>query len=143
MLLGNVLMVPVADSLLYIQPLYVASSRNPIPTLQDVIAVYGKNQPAGIGQTLSQALSQVFNSTIAVTPSNVTGPGQLSPEVRALLTDAQHQYQQSQVDLKAGNLGAYQTDINNLESDLNEVAQLTGGTVNTTTTTTTNPINPS
>jgi uncharacterized protein len=141
-LLGNVLMVPVADSLLYIQPLYVASSRNPIPTLQYVIAVYGKNA-VGIGQTLSQALSQVFNSTIAVTPSNVTGPGQLSPEVRALLADAQHQYQQSQVDLKSGNLGAYQTDINNLESDLNEVAQLTGGAVNTTTTTTTNPINPS
>jgi uncharacterized membrane protein (UPF0182 family) len=141
-LLGNVLMVPVANSLLYIQPLYVASSRNPIPTLQYVIAVYGKNA-VGIGQTLSQALSQVFNSTIAVTPSNVTGPGQLSPEVRALLTDAQHQYQQSQVDLKAGNLGAYQTDINNLESDLNEVSQLTGGSVNTTTTTTTNPINAS
>jgi uncharacterized protein len=142
-LLGNVLMVPVADSLLYIQPLYVASSRNPIPTLQYVIAVYGKNQPAGIGQTLAQALSQVFSSTIAVTPSNVTGPGQLSPEVRALLSDAQHQYLQSQVDLKAGNLGAYQTDINNLESDLNEVSQLTGGTVNTTTTTTTNPLSPS
>jgi uncharacterized protein len=142
-LLGNVLMVPVADSLLYIQPLYVASSRNPIPTLQDVIAVYGKNQPAGIGQTLSQALSQVFSATIAVTPSNVTGPGQLSPEVRALLDDAQHEYLQSQIDLKAGNLGAYQTDINSLESDLNEVAQLTGSTVDTTTTTTTNPLNPS
>jgi hypothetical protein len=87
-------------------------------------------------------LSQVFNSTIAVTPNSVTGPGQLSPEVRALLDDAQHQYQQSQVDLKSGNLGAYQTDINNLESDLNEVAQLTGAAVDTTTTTTTNPINP-
>ena len=140
-LLGNVLMVPVANSLLYIQPLYVASSRNPIPTLQYVIAVYGKNNPAGLGQTLSQALTQVFSATIAVTPSNVTGPGQLSPEVRALLADAQHQYQQSQADLKAGNLGAYQTDINSLENDLNEVAQLTGGSVNTTTTTTTSPSN--
>ncbi len=135
-LLGNVLMVPVADSLLYIQPLYVASSRNPIPTLQDVVAVYGKN-PAGIGQTLSQALSQVFLAPVAVTANNATGSGQLSPQVRALLADAQQAYQQSQTDLKAGNLGAYQTDINNLESDLNEVSQLTGGTVDTTTTTTT------
>ena len=40
-LLGNVLMIPVADSLLYIQPLYVESSRNAIPELQQVIAVYG------------------------------------------------------------------------------------------------------
>ena len=46
-------------------------------------------------------------------------------------------YQQSQTDLKAGNLGAYQTDINNLENDLNQVETQTGGTVTSTTTTTT------
>ena len=54
-LLGNVLMIPVADSLLYIQPLYVESARNAIPELQQVIAVYG-NRPAAIGPTLSSAL---------------------------------------------------------------------------------------
>ena len=52
-------------------------------------------------------------------------------------TQAQTAYQQSQTDLKAGNLGAYQTDINDLESDLKQVQQLTGGTVTPTTTTTT------
>jgi uncharacterized protein len=136
-LLGNVLMIPVANSLLYIQPLYVASSRNPIPTLQQVIAVYGK-QPAGIGATLSDALQQVFGATVSVT-ANTGGTGQLSPQVRALLADAQRQYAQSQTDLKAANLGAYQSDINALENDLNQVAALTGGTVTSTTTTTTNP----
>ena len=50
-LLGNVLMIPVADSLLYIQPVYVESSRNAIPELQQVIAVYG-NLPAAIEPTL-------------------------------------------------------------------------------------------
>ncbi len=137
-LLGNVLMVPVANSLLYIQPLYVASSRNPIPTLQQVIAVYG-NLPAGIGGDLQTALTQVFQQTVSVSSGNGTGTGQLSPEVRSLLADAQHQYQQAQSALAAGNLGAYQNDINTLESDLNQVAQLTGGTVTSTTTTTTNP----
>ena len=48
-------MIPVANSLLYVQPLYVESSRNPFPELQRVIAVYG-NQPAAIGNTLSAAL---------------------------------------------------------------------------------------
>ena len=38
-------MIPVANALLYIQPLYVESSRNPFPELQRVIAVYGN--PAG------------------------------------------------------------------------------------------------
>ena len=54
-LLGNVLMIPVANSLLYIQPLYVESARNAIPELQQVIAVYG-NLSAAIGPTLSSAL---------------------------------------------------------------------------------------
>jgi uncharacterized membrane protein (UPF0182 family) len=134
-LLGNVLMIPVADSLLYIQPLYVESSRNAFPELQRVIAVYGKQ--ASIQPTLAGALTQVFQAPVSTTPATQGGTGNLSPQVRALLDEAQTAYQQSQTDLKAGNLGAYQTDINNLESILQEVQQLTGGTVATTTTTTT------
>ena len=141
--LGNVLMIPVANSLLYIQPLYVESSRNAIPVLQNVIAVYG-NQPAAIGDTLASALSVVFKAPVSTSPGG--GTGTLSPQVRSLLDSAQTAYQQSQTDLKAGNLGAYQTDINTLESDLVAVQQLTGGTVpssssssTTSTTTTTSP----
>ncbi len=134
-LLGNVLMIPVADSLLYIQPLYVESSRNAFPELQRVIAVYGKQ--AAIKPTLAGALTQVFQAPVSTTPGTESGPGTLSPQVRALLDQAQTAYQQSQTDLKAGNLGAYQSDINTLEALLQDVQVLTGGTVATTTTTTT------
>jgi uncharacterized protein len=133
-LLGNVLMIPVANSLLYIQPLYVESSRNAIPLLQNVIAVYG-NQPAVIGSTLSEALTKLFAAPVSTTPGNPGSTGTLSPQVRSLLDEAQTAYQQSQTDLKAGNLGAYQTDINNLEALLLQVQQATGGTIPTTTTT--------
>jgi hypothetical protein len=135
-LLGNVLMIPVANSLLYIQPLYVESSRNAFPELQRVIAVYG-NQPAAIGSTLSEALTKLFAAPVSTAAGPPGSNGTLSPQVRSLLDQAQTAYQQSQTDLKAGNLGAYQTDINNLESFLQQVQQLTGGPVPTTTTTTT------
>ena len=134
-LLGNVLMIPVANSLLYIQPLYVESSRNAFPELQQVIAVYGTQ--VAIDSTLSGALSQVFQAPVSTTPGTSGPTGSLSPQVRSLLAQAQQAYVQSQTDLKAGNLGAYQTDINNLETFLNEVQVLTGGTSTTTTTTTT------
>ncbi len=134
-LLGNVLMIPIADSLLYVQPLYVQSSRNAFPELQEVIAAYGKT--VTIDTNLQGALSQLFQSPVSTTPGTSGPSGALSPQVRSLLDDAQTQYQQSQTDLKAGNLGAYQTDINNLEKDLEQVQQLTGGTVTSTTTTTT------
>jgi hypothetical protein len=141
--LGNVLMIPIANSLLYIQPLYVQSSRNTFPELQQVIAVYG-NQPAAIGATLSDALTTLFAAPVSTTPGGSGSPGEaLSPQVRALLNAAQQAYAQGQADLKAGNLGAYQNDIQTLESNLQEVQQLTGGTVTPTTsgttTTTTSP----
>jgi uncharacterized membrane protein (UPF0182 family) len=132
-LLGNVLMIPVANSLLYIQPLYVQSSRNAFPELQDVIAVYGKQ--VAMQPTLSAALTKVFQAPVSTTPGETGGTGALSPQVRSLLDQAQTAYQQSQADLKAGNLGAYQSDINSLESFLQEVQTLTGGVAASTTTT--------
>ncbi len=139
-LLGNVLMIPVADALLYIQPLYVESSRNAIPVLQRVIAVYG-NQPAALGNTLSAALSTLFQAPVSTSSAaGGTSSASLSPQAQALLAQAQTAYQQAQTDLKTGNLGAYQNDINNMESNLQQVQALTGGPVaSTTTTTTTNP----
>jgi uncharacterized membrane protein (UPF0182 family) len=139
-LLGNVLMIPVANALLYIQPLYVESSRNAFPELQRVIAVYG-NQPAAIGNSLSSALSTLFAAPVSTTSAaGGTSTASLSPQAQALLAQAQAAYSQAQADLKAGNLGAYQNDINSLESNLQAVQALTGGPVaSTTTTTTTNP----
>ncbi|HWE69067.1 MAG TPA: UPF0182 family protein [Acidimicrobiales bacterium] len=138
-LLGNVLMIPVADALLYIQPLYVASTRNAIPELQNIIAVYGTT--AAIGTTLGDALTQVFQAPVSTTVTPGGSSGALSPQVRQLLADAQALYTQSQADLTAGNLGAYQNDINSMEKDLQQVQTLTGATppppVGTSTTTTT------
>jgi uncharacterized membrane protein (UPF0182 family) len=131
-LLGNVLMIPVANALLYIQPLYVESARNAFPELQRVIAVYG-NQ-VQIAPSLSAVLSLVFAAPVSTSPNVTNSTGGLTPQVRSLLNAAQQAYEQSQTDLKAGNLGAYQTDIQTLESNLQEVQQLTGGTVGAVTT---------
>jgi hypothetical protein len=59
-----------------------------------------------------------------VTPGGTSSA--LSPTVRQLLSDAQTFYAQSQIDLKAGNLGAYQNDITSMEEDLQQVQTLTG-----------------
>ena len=139
-LLGNLLQIPVAGSLLYIQPLYVESSRNPFPELQRVIAQYG-NQSATIDNSLSMALNKLFVAPVQIAPSGGSGTSTtLSTQALALLAQAQASYQQAQTDLKAGNLGAYQNDISALEAALQGVQALTGGPVaSTTTTTTTNP----
>jgi hypothetical protein len=143
--LGNVLMIPIADSLLYIQPLYVQSARNSFPELQGVIAVYGKQAALGTGGTdnnaqeaLQDALTQVFQAPVSTTPG---GGGTVSPQVQNLLADAQQAYQQATADLAAGQLGAYQNDITRMENDLQTIRQLTGnsGTTTPSSTTTTAP----
>jgi hypothetical protein len=144
--LGNVLMIPIADSLLYIQPVYVQSSRNSFPELQGVVAVYGKQAALGTGGTdnnaqvaLQDALTQVFQAPVSTTPG---GGGTVSPQVQNLLADAQQAYQQATTDLAAGQLGAYQNDITRMENDLQTIRQLTGtsGTTSPSSTTTTTTV---
>lgn len=89
-----------------------------------MIAVYG-NTPA-IGTTLADALTQVFQAPVSTTVTPGGTSSALSPTVRQLLADAQAFYQSSQADLTVGNLGVYQNDINSMESDLQQVQQLTG-----------------
>ncbi|MDP9389537.1 MAG: UPF0182 family protein, partial [Actinomycetota bacterium] len=58
--LGNVQVIPVENSLLYIRPLYVQSARNPLPEFKRAIVVFGNK--AVIGNTLQEALTQVFGA---------------------------------------------------------------------------------
>jgi uncharacterized membrane protein (UPF0182 family) len=55
--LGNVIVVPINQSLIYVQPLYVEAAANPVPRLADVIMVY--NKQAYHGANLNAALCQL------------------------------------------------------------------------------------
>jgi len=158
-LLGNVLMVPIDQSMLYIRPLYVESSRNALPTLQKVIVVYvGQNgSQVYMENTLEEALQDAFATSIPIgtgspgTGSPGTGTGSsTSPnqaQINQLIAQADQLSAQVQADLKAGNLGQYQTDVTSLVSLVQELQQLSStaatpatpakGTGSATTTTTT------
>ncbi len=59
-LLGNTLMVPVGNSIIYLRPFYVASSSNPLPQLTDVIGVLG--QKVVVDSSLGGTLSTLLNT---------------------------------------------------------------------------------
>ncbi len=59
--LGEVAVVPIDQTLLYVQTVYVESSANQIPTLKDVVVVYnGKAYQSG-NASLDNALCQITN----------------------------------------------------------------------------------
>jgi uncharacterized membrane protein (UPF0182 family) len=125
-LLGNNLMVPLDQSVLYIRPLYVSSSSNPLPQLRYVIAVF--NQDVGISSTLSGALSQVLGANITAggstgggaTGGGSTGGGSTSGGHTAsfYLKQAAADYAAAQVALTAGDLGTYQADIESMNKQI-------------------------
>lgn len=56
---GNLLVIPIEKSLLYIEPLYLVAEQNQLPTLVRVIAVYGSR--IAMAETLEGALDAVFS----------------------------------------------------------------------------------
>ncbi|MBW4466627.1 MAG: UPF0182 family protein [Pegethrix bostrychoides GSE-TBD4-15B] len=55
---GNLIVIPIEQSLLYIEPLYLIAEQNQIPTLVRVIAVYGSR--IVMAETLEGALNAIF-----------------------------------------------------------------------------------
>ncbi|HUY64280.1 MAG TPA: UPF0182 family protein [Acidimicrobiales bacterium] len=128
-ILGNVLMVPVGQAVLYFRPLYVQSSRNSLPVLQKVIAVYGGagGSQVAMGDTLAQALDSVLQASVPLNgqapSSSASAPSALSSQIQSLIAEANTLAQQVQNDLKQGNLGQYQTDVNALEAVIQQLQQ--------------------
>jgi len=56
---GNLLAIPIEESILYVEPIFLEASSSELPELKRVIAAYGKN--VAMGETLNQALSAVFS----------------------------------------------------------------------------------
>jgi hypothetical protein len=146
-LLGNTLMVPVGQSVIYLRPLYVAATSNPQPALNSVVGVLGRT--VKIESTISGVLSDLFNigvnlpnsgqsggSAPVSTPQQATVPAAVQND----LNQAQTDYTNAQTALQQGQLGAYQVDISAMENQILAAlrAESSSGkstTGNTTTTT--------
>jgi len=128
--LGNLLVIPIEQSLLYIRPLYVEATGTPLPQLKKVIAVFGDR--VVMKDSLREAISVLFPGSspttleqqgagqIASPPPGQTSPGTggaggtppVAASVADLLTQASARFQDADNALKAGDLAAYQKATN-------------------------------
>ncbi len=139
-LLGETLMVPVANSMVYLRPLYASPTTNPQPQLQYVVGVLGKT--VEIESTLSAVLSNLLNTTVTLpSESGVSSTGTVPAAVSGILQQAQTDYDNALIALKAGNLSQFQNDINQMQQAISQAQDVIGATTPgaTTTTTTTVP----
>jgi hypothetical protein len=108
---GDFLVIPLVDSLLYVQPVYVESDQpNAIPELKRVVVVNGST--IGIGPTLREAL---IDSVSGVAPpegeEEAPPEGSVEEQVRSLLDQAAQHFAAAQAALRAGDLATYQSEI--------------------------------
>jgi len=139
-ILSNLLTVPVEESLLYVQPIFVqGSAPNSFPLLQKVAVFY--NDQVGYSTNLADAIREVVSGEQPTEPPPEDGGAQPPPppsgggneSVQGLLTQANQEYQAAQRALADGNLAEYQQHIDTMARLLQQALASEGGTPTTTT----------
>jgi uncharacterized membrane protein (UPF0182 family) len=124
---GNLLTVPIQDSLLYVQPLYLQSSTTALPQIQRVIVFYrspsatpnlptGQQQNVVMAPTLGEALATIFGGAPppGTQPGSPGAPGTTGAAAAALIARANAQYAAAQAALRAGDLATFGRQIQSL-----------------------------
>jgi uncharacterized membrane protein (UPF0182 family) len=152
-ILGNLLVIPLQDSLMYIEPVYLQASTNGLPVFQKVIV--GTPTQIVWGNSLDDALNQIYagqggtsgtpgaspgtSAAPSIAPS--TGPpattsasGQptplpsvtLSGSAQQLIAEANAHYEAAQTALHNGDLATYQKEMNIVGQLLAQIQNVVG-----------------
>ena len=121
---GDFLVIPVQDSLLYVQPVYVKSDQpNAIPELKRVVVVNGPE--IGIGATLGEALSDSLGEVIPPEEGEEPPPqSSVEQQIQALLDQAAQHFVAADAALRAGDLATYQSEISAAQDATTQAQEL-------------------
>jgi uncharacterized membrane protein (UPF0182 family) len=141
---GNLIVVPVGDSLVYLQPVYLQATSAKFPAFQKIIVA----SPTKVvwGDTLGQALNQLLAAqgggpgpTPAPTssptpgpsatpgPSGTPGPTPPAGDVRALVEYANLHFELAQQALRNNDFAGYGREIALVQEALGRLNALVGG----------------
>lgn len=138
---GNLLVIPIESSLLYVMPLYLESTSTKIPELKRVIVALGDR--VAMEPTLHEALSAVVGRQVSPTPptgatvgaptapSAPTAPttpavpgAALNQQATRLINQAASEYNSAKQAQRQGDWAAYGRHMDALERTLNELKAL-------------------
>jgi len=160
---GDLILVPINQTILYVRPLYVSSEgQTPVPELKQVIVVWGSE--VVMRPTLRDAINTLFpgvdvdtleqqgarpsldeltgdgtdnsSSTTTTTPPSSTTPstGEPTNDPNQLLAQASQLFSEAQDALTAGDLGTYQSKVNQAIALVEQAQQQLAATSTTSTT---------
>ncbi|MGY8664614.1 UPF0182 family protein [Bradyrhizobium sp. UFLA05-109] len=123
---GNLLVIPIENSILYVSPLYLRAEQGHLPELKRVIAAYGEH--VVMKETLEEALSALFANSgpaTAVPGSTAELPSEGAAAARA--QEALAHYNQAMERLKSGDWAGFGKEIDAMRSLLEDIRRQSGG----------------
>jgi uncharacterized membrane protein (UPF0182 family) len=130
---GNLLVIPIDQAILYVEPIYLQAEASQLPELRRVIVAYGNR--IAMEETLTEALARAVGvQPPAETPTEpsdgeVSGPEVPSPELEGevadLITEAGARFQAAQDCLRSGDWACYGLEMDALEQVLEALVAAT------------------
>ena len=117
---GNLFVIPIKDSLLYVEPVYLEASNSAIPEVKRVIVVYGDK--IAYESTLGDALQELFGDNGgADTSKSVKKNGKKNKSQMDYIREAQKAYDEGQSALKEGDWAGYGKQMDALKEALDHL----------------------
>jgi uncharacterized protein len=130
---GNVQLIPVGRSIVYVQPFFTVATNNPnpFPQFQFVATLVPGHSPTK-GQTVAEAIGKLFGNEVPpATPATPGTPTPTTPPSNAtaadLLAQAAQRFSSAEDALRGGDLGQYQNLVQQAQDLVDRARQLLAG----------------
>jgi hypothetical protein len=124
---GNMFVIPIEDSLLYVEPVYLEATNSSIPEVKRVIVAY--NDQIAYKPTLAEALNELFGEgsgnkysggDLDKSPSDNDGEKKVLTQAE-IIKGAQKAYDDAQAAMKKGDWAEYGKQMDKLEKYLKKL----------------------
>ncbi|WP_034629285.1 UPF0182 family membrane protein [Desulfotruncus alcoholivorax] len=120
---GNLLVIPVKNSLLYVEPIYLQAEQSKMPELRRVVVAHGDK--VVMEPTLDMALNKIFGTPVKTGQESVATEPRTDQTntIQELINQANDLYNQAQDRLKNGDWAGYGEAISKLKEVLGAMSE--------------------
>jgi uncharacterized membrane protein (UPF0182 family) len=123
---GDLLTIPIEDSILYVLPMYVrARQESSVPELKLVVAVNGNT--VSVANNLPDAIEGATGATTGGGQPPPGGGGTVQERIDRLIAQAVEHFAAAETALRAGDLGTYQSEVEQARTLIEQANQLASG----------------
>jgi uncharacterized membrane protein (UPF0182 family) len=110
---GSLLVIPIEQSLVYVQPLYIAAQSGGVPELKRVIVAYGNS--IVMEENLEKSLNSIFGRSFEPLQEASAQNTVVQTDIKGLIADAGRQFDNAQQELRRGNWAGYGAAMQKVE----------------------------